>query len=127
MVKCSTIKVLFLYLKLYLSVMSKCLKSNVTNGLKKYNGICLNHTPLGPAFVLGEKTGVRCIQVKLTEISYIRTLFYKVWFIQNSVLFRVGFKQFSLYHILRWTNFIKYKISLIYLIRIIPRSWSSIG
>jgi hypothetical protein len=69
----------------------------------------------------------RCIQVKLTEISYIRTLFYKVWFIQNSVLFRVGFKQFSLYHILRWTNFIKYKISLIYLIRIIPRSWSSIG
>ena len=42
-----------------------------------------------------EYTGGQFIQVKLTKISYIGTLF-KVWFIKDSVLFRVRFRQVKL-------------------------------
>ena len=38
------------------------------------------------------------IQVKLTKLSYIDTLF-KVWFIQDFILFRVRFRQVSLYQV----------------------------
>jgi hypothetical protein len=43
-----------------------------------------------------EKTGVWFLQVKLAKVSYIRTLF-KVRFMQYFGLFRVRFRQVSLY------------------------------
>ena len=43
-----------------------------------------------------EQTGVQFIQVKLTKISYIRTLF-KDQFVQDYVLFKFLFRQVSLY------------------------------
>ena len=62
-----------------------------------YNETCVKRTPLAPTFVYGID---RCIQGKLTKISYINTLF-KDQFIQFSVLFRVRFNQVSLYCKLR--------------------------
>ena len=63
----------------------------ITKNLKHcmYSGTCLSQTSLRPAFVFGID---RCsfVQVKLTKISYIGTLL-KVWFIQDSSLFRVQF------------------------------------
>jgi hypothetical protein len=41
-------------------------------------------------------------QVKITKLSYIETLFIKVWSIQDSVLFCVLFRQVTLYYVKYW-------------------------
>ena len=66
----------------------------------KYSETCLNRTSQ-----CSQQTGVWLIEVKLTKISYIGTLFkvpfiqdcglLRVWFIQDSGLFRVLFRQVS--------------------------------
>ena len=64
-------------------------------------------TPPWDQLLCSERTGNRLIQVKLTKISYIKTLF-KVLFIQNFGLFRVRIWQDSLYN----SNFYQFKKSI---------------
>ena len=63
------------------------------------NEMCLNRTS-SHQLLCSEQTGVLFIQVKLTKISYIRTLFIvRFMHAQDSVLFRVQVRQISLYYL----------------------------
>jgi hypothetical protein len=61
-----------------------------------YSETCLNRTSLWP-ILCSEWTGVQFIQVKITKIYFIGTLF-KVRFILDSVLFSIRFRPISQYY-----------------------------